>query len=281
MAEITWLASFPKSGNTWMRILMSNYRENGDEPVDINRLSATSMASSRLWFDEWVGIEASLLPDRIVERLRPHAMRLMATREPGPLVVKIHDSWHVTDIGETLVPTDVTAGVIYLVRHPFDVALSNSHHYGESLAESVQRLLGRPRRTPAADSTPGTVSDQLPVKVGSWAEHVSGWLDSGMRTCVIRYEDLRADPIAEFTRVVEFMNWDLDHQRIRQAVKFSQFDELQRQESESGFKERAHRSTANFFRSGISGQGADLLSGSEKRDLMESGRGIMERLAYL
>src|SRR6185369_1295236 len=78
MAEIFWLASYPKSGNTWMRILLNNYRRNAPEPADINKLEGGPIASARVWFDEWVGIEASALDDALIERLRPGVYRCMA-----------------------------------------------------------------------------------------------------------------------------------------------------------------------------------------------------------
>ena len=68
VAKIVWLASYPKSGNTWMRVLLANYLRNADAPVDINALEGGPIASARVWFDEWVGIEASALDDATIER---------------------------------------------------------------------------------------------------------------------------------------------------------------------------------------------------------------------
>ena len=59
--SIFWLASYPKSGNTWMRILLTNYMRNADEPADINRLDGGPIASARQVFDDNVGVEASVL----------------------------------------------------------------------------------------------------------------------------------------------------------------------------------------------------------------------------
>ncbi len=89
---ITWLASYPKSGNTWFRTLLTNYQRNADAPADINQLDGGPIASARMWFDEWAGVEASLLSDVVVERLRPAVYRCLVRENPQPLFMKTHDA---------------------------------------------------------------------------------------------------------------------------------------------------------------------------------------------
>ncbi|MEJ2083836.1 MAG: sulfotransferase, partial [Acidobacteriota bacterium] len=38
MTGIVWLASYPKSGNTWLRAFLMNFLDPGKRPVDINQL---------------------------------------------------------------------------------------------------------------------------------------------------------------------------------------------------------------------------------------------------
>ena len=58
MSSIVWLASYPKSGSTWIRILLSNYLRDADEPADINALGGRlGHAAARVLFDEWVGVD--------------------------------------------------------------------------------------------------------------------------------------------------------------------------------------------------------------------------------
>ncbi len=74
--RIVWLASYPKSGNTWMRAFLSNYLADGDKPVDINSLDTGGpIASARTIFDEAVGVEASDLTQDEIERYRPRVYR--------------------------------------------------------------------------------------------------------------------------------------------------------------------------------------------------------------
>ena len=75
----------------------------------------------------------------------------------------------------------------------------------------------------------------------------------------VRYEDLLRNPIEVFAGIVRFCGLPCDDHRVRKAVAFSSFGELQAQERSNGFCERPERSNAPFFRSGESGRGAEEL----------------------
>lgn len=87
-----------------------------------------------------MGLEASVLSDALVERLRPAVYRCLAAESPEPLFMKVHDAWGRSDSGEPLFPADVTAGVVYIVRNPLDLASSCAHHWGVSTAQAVENL---------------------------------------------------------------------------------------------------------------------------------------------
>ena len=279
MGEITWLASYPKSGNTWLRILLTNYRQDSDEPADINRLDGGPIASSRLWFDEWAGLEASLLPPDLVERLRPEVYRLMAHHEPEPLLMKIHDAWHPVDTGEPLIPPDATAGAVYIVRNPLDVVPSFASHYGLSLDEAIARMNDPQWGRITADTI---AREQLPVFMGSWSTHVASWVDAPqLRLCLVRYEDLLADPVAQFARVVEFLGWDTNTDRVERAVEHASFAQVQAQELRGGFRERPGFSAERFFRNGRSGAWRGQLTPAQVSAVTLAHGPMMARLGYL
>ena len=77
MAKIIWVASYPKSGNTWMRIFLENYLNNPVNPLDINQLES-EIACKRSLFDELVGIEASNLSFDKIDGYRPGVHRILA-----------------------------------------------------------------------------------------------------------------------------------------------------------------------------------------------------------
>jgi aryl sulfotransferase len=276
--KIVWLASYPKSGNTWMRTLLTNYLRDADAPADINHLDGGPIASARVWFDEWVGVEASALDDATIARLRPAVYRCLLREAQQTLFMKAHDAWRSTDSGESLFPSDVTAGVVYLLRNPLDVAVSAAHHYGISLQESVERLcdpefaLGR---------SLGSTSDQLRQQLGAWSGHVRSWVDeSGLPIVVIRYEDLRADTENLFAEIVRFCGLPYNPDRVRKAVAFSDFRELQRQEREAGFRERPALASAPFFRQGAAGAGRQTLTQAQVQLILETHGETMQRFGY-
>lgn len=274
-----WLASYPKSGNTWLRALLTNYWRDGSMPADINELDGAPIASARLWFDEWAGVEASALPDAVVERLRPAVYRCMARAAPDRLYMKVHDAWSRTDRGEGLFPADVTAGVIYIVRNPLDMAASCAHHWGVSVAEAVDNLCDPAH---VATRSAERLAEQLAQRMRCWSGHVRSWLDeSGLTTHVVRYEDLRRDPEAASAAVVQFCGLPLDGARIAKAVAFSDFRELRRQEQTSGFRERSAVAPGPFFRRGLAGSWRDELPADLARRLIDCHGVTMRRFGYL
>ncbi len=140
MGKIIWLASYPKSGNTWLRILLTNYWRNGDQPASINQLEPTPLASSRILFDDLVGIESANLSHDEIDRFRPAFYLRWANQHPSTTFLKVHDAYRLLPDGRPLLPADATAGAIYLLRNPLDVALSLAAHNGESVDQSIAAL---------------------------------------------------------------------------------------------------------------------------------------------
>jgi aryl sulfotransferase len=281
MAKIIWIASYPKSGNTWMRILLTNYLRNRQTPAEINRLEGGPIASSRAFFDEWVGVEASMLDDAVIERLRPEVFRCLLREVPedGTLFMKVHDAWGTTDRGESIFPRDATGGVVYLLRNPLDLAVSCANHWGVDLKLAVDHLCD-PEFAMARSRD--SLSDQLHQRLYSWNGHVRSWIDrSGLPIHAVRYEDLLHDPTGTFEKVVHFCGLPVDLERVARAVTFSHFSELQRQEKSDGFRERPVKALTPFFRCGQAGAWREELPGDLVQQLIETQGPCMRRFGYL
>jgi len=275
MAPIVWLASYPKSGNTWMRALLTNYLADSVVSADINTLDGGPIASDRVWFDEWAGVEASALPEAVVDRLRPDVYRCLAAATEDTLYMKVHDAWTVTDRGGPMFPADVTQTVVYIVRNPLDLAASCAHHWGVGVGEAVERMC-QPGWSMREGGAP-----HLPMRLGAWSEHVRSWLDeSGLPIHIVRYEDLLRDPESSFAAVVSACGLDVEERRLRQAVAFSSFAELRRQEEANGFRERSARAPGPFFRRGEAGAWTEELEPELVGRLISAHGETMERLGY-
>jgi hypothetical protein len=124
--------------------------------------------------------------------------------------------------------------------------------------------------------------DQLRQLLGSWSDHARSWLDrSALPSHLVRYEDLHADPERALTRVLGACGLSCDPGRVRAAVDFSDFRELQRQERALGFRERPLKSREPFFRRGEAGAWRDELPPPLADRLTRAHRETMTRFGYL
>lgn len=249
LGGIVWLASYPKSGNTWLRALLTNALRPAGRPADVNALLGAG-AAQRQVFDEWSGVKSTDLTPEEVELARPRVYEAIARHANEPLFLKVHDAYTRNSSGEPLFPASVTRAVIYVVRHPAAVAESYAHHRGCSLEEALDLLADPDHRL--ADGSKG-VEGQLAQRLLTWGDHVASWLDSPLPTCCVRYEDLSADPEGSLAKVLAFLGETVPAQEIARAVQFASFAELSKQERERGFHERPGRTRA-FFRAGRNGE---------------------------
>lgn len=275
--KIYWLASYPKSGNTWMRILLTNYLRNTEEAADINQLDTGPIASGRQIFDDNVGVEASDLTQEEIEYYRPFVYEQISREAGSQVFIKVHDAYTYTTGEVPLLAPDATAGIIYLVRNPLEVCVSFAHHSATTIEKSMKMM--NDENYCFVDRT-DRLHNQLRQHLLSWSGHVGSFVDTpGLRILVLRYEDILADTEAALSRVVEFAGLEYDAERVRRAVQHSLFDKLQAQESEKGFGEKAARAKS-FFRQGKIDTWRTTLEPSVIASIVEQHGEKMEQLGY-
>lgn len=290
MRRTIWLASYPKSGNTWFRALLANLDPKREAPAEINNLdSSDSIASARGRFDNNLLIDSDLLSFDEIDVLRPRLYRFLATdRMEDPFdpessypvrFVKTHDSYTITTAGEPIMGgADAAAGALLFVRDPRDVAPSLANHQGCSIDEAIT-LMGDPAYSFCAD--PRRAANQLRQKLCGWGDFAQSWLDQrDIPVHLVRYENLHADPIATIRAALDFAGWPNDDAAIERAVRFAAIDELQRQEGEKGFAEKP-RGTERFFRRGIAGGWRDDLNAGQVARIEQDHVAMMQRLGYV
>lgn len=274
MGNILWLASYPKSGNTWLRAFLANLVANGPEPVPLGELPRYCEDEARPeLFSALAGRPSSELELAEIAELRPRVHALIAARANGTRLVKTHNYAGSFD-GHPLHNTSVTAGAVYVVRNPLDVSISMAHHFGISLDEAIERL---------ANEQVATANDDLFVTqlLSSWSLHVKSWADlAGPRVVVLRYEDLLAQPAKQFARAARLLGLGQDRARIARAVRHSDFRRLASMERKHGFVE-ARDSASRFFRQGKMNQWRDVLSREQVGAVVAAQREQMARFGYL
>ena len=277
---IFWLASYPKSGNTWFRTFLQNLLVDGDEPVSINDLATGQIASARGWLDETLGFDTADLYTDEIERLRPVVYAWSAWEQQQPYSYhKIHDACWQLDSGEWLVSQQATVGAVYLVRNPLDVAISNANHNDCSIDKAIEQL-NNPELCICKNKR-SALKNQIEQRLLSWSLHVASWLDNGaVDTLAVRYEDMKHKPLETFTRAAAFLQLPTDPEKIANALRFSDFSLLQAQEAEKTFKERPPR-IERFFRKGMAGDWQQTLSPAQLDKIISCHYHMMQRFGYL
>lgn len=272
MSSIIWLASYPKSGNTWLRAFLANYLADAQAPVDINAFAQYSLADNQIRpYRELSGLSAPTEAD--INRLRPRVHAGYAASGPGVVLVKTHNAIARLDGVPTITP-EVTAGALYVIRHPCDVAISFADHYGITIDAAI--------RTLNADNAATLPGDKVTFQfLSSWSQHVTGWTRAqGLRRHVLRYEDMAARPDETFAAVVRFLKLPVDPDRLARAIRFSSFDELSAQEARHGYIEGS-RKAERFFRAGKSGGWRTVLSEGQMAAIETRHRAVMSEYGYL
>ncbi len=279
MAGPVWLVSYPKSGNTWLRLLLANLLSGRHEPEDINDPGLTMHSLvNRPVIEEMTLVDSFLLTREECDRIRPALMQ-QAWREAAgsDVFIKLHDAYRRLADGMPVLGRPARAA-LYILRDPRDVAVSLAFHTGQPLEKSVRQILSG--TTKMGGGAPH--NEQISQPLLDWSGHVRSW--TGQRDVpihVLRYEDLRADTAACFGRATAFLGLPATPDGLDRAASHSDFAELQRQERQKGFRERRPESTAPFFRAGRVGGWREVLTPEQSAAIEAAHGAVMAEFGYL
>ncbi|MFM2480636.1 sulfotransferase domain-containing protein [Celerinatantimonas sp. YJH-8] len=283
MSNIYWLASYPKSGNTWLRTFIQNVIEDGEKPVHINDLHTGAIASSRYWLDETLGFDTADLHADEIDALRPTVYNWggfddeLDASPNEALYHKVHDAYHYV-AGQPLLGTKGIGGALYILRNPLDVAPSLANHYQCSIDHAIE-LMGQHQHCMARSTK--KLTSQVRQQLFTWSEHVLSWIEApSLARLVIRYEEMLYQPLPTFTRICQFLQLPSDPARVQKAITFSDFKELTRQENQEGFNECPSQ-TPKFFRQGKSGSWQQSLTPQQVTQIIHDHHDVMQRFGYL
>ncbi|AXQ31707.1 sulfotransferase domain-containing protein [Solimonas sp. K1W22B-7] len=279
MRRIVWLASYPKSGNTWFRALLANLQRDRSGPASINELGALGFGS-RSRFDHVAGVDSADLSAVETDRLRSQVYRQLAVSIPDdePVFFKIHDAYLGPLERQPLVPADASRGAIYLVRNPLDVCVSYARHSNWDIDTAIARMADEEHGLARSRNR---LDRQLRQHLSSWGGHVRSWIDNGeVPVHLVRYEDLRARPVETVAAALAFAGLARDAAEIERAVEWSSFERLQAQERAGGFSEKPRLLPA-FFRRGVSDGWRQDLTPDQAACITRDHAPTMRRLGYL
>lgn len=274
MKTLVWLASYPKSGNTWVRALLANYLMGGDQPLPLDQVTRISFGDAALEPMRALagGKDPLLLPPARQLELREANLRRIATAGPRVNFIKSHNA-NARVGGRLLVPPGLTSAAIHIVRNPLDVAVSYADHWNLPLAAAAEQM-GRAKN--AIPPNPRTMTQFL----GSWSEHTQGWAGAGpFRVLTLRYEDMLDDTARVLASVLRHIGAPIDSGIVAQAVEFASYRTLRSLEDKQGFAEKG-QAQERFFRTGTAGNWKTALPDAVAEKIRADHGSVMKRFGY-
>lgn len=274
MGNILWLASYPKSGNTWLRAFLANLIANRSKPLARAELSQfCEDQAGATHFSAAAGRPSVELSIGELCALRPQVQTAIAARAQGTVLVKSHNYWGGFEQYPLHEP-QVSAGGVYVLRNPLDVVVSMTHHFGLGVEAAID-FLGN--EDTATENEPRWVSQLL----GSWSTHVASWADiDHPGFLLVRYEDLLDKPAKHFARIARRVGIT-DRSRISRAIKHASFQTLAASERRDGFIEASEKTAARFFRAGRAQQWRQVLDRDQVGRIVARHREQMARFKYI
>lgn len=286
--QFFYIASYPKSGNTWCRAFVSqllqleNKRSSTDKDHELNLnldIETGRIASARILIDDQLGVNSCDLSYAEVDLLRGDIGCRSWPFDEGKKFHKMHDAFYSPDSrGRPVASIRNCSGVIYILRHPEDITVSMSHYFTWPIERCVDFMLN-PAATIGKPEWIG--GQQVRQYLGRWDQHVLSWTQQQLiPVLIVRYEDMLANGAETFQEIASFLRLPSDSEKVREALERISMTRLQEMERKlGGFREKP-KNCERFFRSGRSGEGALRLTKEDRQRLSECFAEVMKTHGY-
>jgi len=275
---IIWIASYPKSGNTWLRSLISSYyfskgMFNLSDLKKIPNFSVSDFINDSLLLQNGVDVAKQWL----------NVQKEINKNYKKTLFFKTHNAC--VAINKNLfTDSDNTAGCIYVVRDPRNIITSYKNFEKKTYDEILNHMKNKEAFLFSEKKT-GFKSFEF---IGSWANNYNSWFHNklGIPICLIKYEDLVKDTLGELRKIIDFIanvqnikNYSFNNEKAERGVSDSSFENLSKMEQDRGFNEARH--DQKFFNMGEKNNWQKLLPISIKENIEQSFYSEMKELNYL
>ncbi|MDB2617051.1 sulfotransferase domain-containing protein [Candidatus Pelagibacter bacterium] len=267
---IIWLSSYPKSGNTWLRVLLTNYLFS-DKKVFSN-LNYIREYPKKYFFKDLdeetnTGLPGLELYKYFIlsqDRFNLNKVNFLKTHS----ICGTINNYKFTDKENTL-------GFIYIIRDPRSVAISYAHHSNLSYEKTAEIITN--------ENHVVFDRDKIVTARSSWKINYLSWFKSPYPRIIIKYEDLHKDTFGNFKKILYFLNTfikiEIDEDKIHKTIKKCSFDNLKHEEENFGFSERMGND--NFFRKGLIDEWKSKLSLKSIKLIEDKFKKEMIELNYL
>ena len=274
--NIVWIASYPKSGNTWIRSVLSSLFYTDDGNFNFNILKKINTFDRPFYFSEVIKDKKISTYDlTTLAKFRIEAQKLF-NKKNTLRFFKTHAA-NIKIDGFDYTNQDTTKCAIYIVRDPRDVVLSYSKFSGLNIDDVIKIIKDEKFTVKNKES-------QYFTHWSRWDYHASSWLIPNYPKIVIKYEDMIDKPIQTIMKLIMFLKSvgivsDFTDQKIINAVESTDFTNLNKMETELGFEESIYGT--KFFNIGKKNQWKKSLSTLHAQDIEKSFAETMKKFGYL
>ena len=284
---ICWLASYPKSGNTYLRALLASYFFTEDGNFDFEILKNIKyFPHANLFKNYGIKIENE---NEVIKNYIQVQENINRKYKKTVLFVKTHSSLEAIN-NYQFTNLENSIGVIYVVRDPRNIVTSYSNHYQCSLEKSSEDMVSRINLKGMEHYD--RFVNKVFTHVGSWANNYNSWKDfkKYRKYLLIKYEDLVSNPDKIFLDVLNFLTEitkskiKIDKVKLKNVIISTKFDKLKNLEEKHGFIEALKDKNGNnltFFKYGTKNNWKETLPEKIRKKLEVSFQIELKELGYL
>ena len=255
---IIWIASYPKSGNTYLRSFISSYYFSKKGKFDFDLLLNILQFPSVKFVKKKINSEMEASQNWIYNQQQFFSGNKIH-------FLKTHSSLNQYK-GNNFTTKNLSLGAIYIVRDPRNIITSMTHHYSLNYEQSYLKLINE-KQTLLEKSIGEDYSNF--TFLGSWSSHYKSWKNTNeFNTLFIRYEDLENNKLDTFRKIVNFINTlkkdnsSIDEKKLVNSINSTNFSNLKNKEKNEGFEESPYSKSGekkSFFNLGFKNRWQKIL----------------------
>ena len=281
---IIWIASYPKSGNTWIRSLLSSYLYSDNGVFNFDLLEKIQQFPSKQYFEPFTKDFTNI---KKISDYWIAAQDRIRIFNKEPIFLKTHSAL-CTFENNPFTNKENTSAVIYIVRDPRNLITSFSHHYSLGIDESFDYM--KDKNQMLLKNNYGQGDFGIATVVGDWATHYQSWKNIKFAPIlIIKYEDIIINEHKVFLSILNFLSKfikiTLDTEKIENVLTTTTFNNLSKMEDQDGFDEAITSETTKekvkFFNLGKKNDWKNLLDPKMEKKITTTFYKDMKDLGYI